>query len=88
MLQTLAKAEKSLKGSEKCREETKQDSAGENEGKITRSSYSVGRSSLESKAQSPMVHSDWKAGGRGDQPKMCKGQKLATSIMPQATPGL
>lgn len=88
VLQTPARAEKSFKGSEKCRQETKRDPVGENEGKITQSSYSVGRSSLESEAQSPVVRSDRKAGGQGDHSKMCKGKKLVTGIVPWAAPGL
>lgn len=81
VLQTLARAEQPFKGSKKCRQETKRDPVWENEGKKTQSSYAVGRSSLESKAQSPAVHSDQKAGSQGDHSEKCKRQKPVTGAM-------
>jgi len=79
-LRTLPKAEKSLKGSEQCRQGTQRDPAWENpawenEGKIMQSSYSVGRSSLESKAQSPTVHSDRKRVATVITPECARGRR-------------
>lgn len=74
LLQTPSRVETPFKGSKKCKRETKQDPAWENEGKITQSSYSWSNSSLRSKAQSPTLHLHQKASDWGDHPKMCKRQ--------------